>query len=73
MDIGWFLDSIPGFACLAIGSWLADCENHAPVCLDLWEGLYVDISAVCSIELQGYATGVSALSRDSCRKSLFFS
>jgi hypothetical protein len=73
MDLNWFVDSVPGLACLAIDNGLADCESHAPVCLDLWADLYVDISAFCPIELQGYATGVSSLSWDSCRKSQFFS
>jgi hypothetical protein len=73
MDIDWFIDSVPGFACLAIGNEMADCKNHAPVCLDLWAGLHVDITAVSSIEMQRSATGISSPSRDSCRKSQFFS
>jgi hypothetical protein len=73
VDIDWFPHSVPGFACLAIGHGMADCENHAPVCLDLWAGMHIDISPVSSIEVQKYATGISSSSRDSCRESQFFS
>jgi hypothetical protein len=73
MDIDWFVDSVPGFACLAIGNKMAEYKNHAPVCLDLWAGMHVDITAVYSVEMQRSATGISPPSRDSCRKSQFFS
>jgi hypothetical protein len=73
MDLNWFVNSVPGFACLAISNWMAECKNHAPVCLDLRAGLHVDISPVSSIEMQRYATGISSPSRDSCHESFFFS
>jgi hypothetical protein len=51
---------------------MADCKNHAPVCLDLWASLHIDISPFYSIEMQKPAAGIPSLPWDNYYESLFF-
>ena len=72
MDLNWFVDSVPGFACLAIGNGMAECKNYASIHLDICASLHIDISPFYSIEMQKPAAGIPSLPWDNCYESLFF-